>query len=59
MSFAENKMKLSKTNDLSDNMITVAFVWEVNTYYIYMIIKYTSNRLPWRLNPYRKVYRTI
>ena len=26
MSFAEKKMKLSKTNDLSDNNITVAFV---------------------------------
>ena len=36
MSFAEKKMKLSKTNDLSDNMITVAFVWEVNTYYVWL-----------------------
>ena len=68
MSFAEKKTKLSNTNDLSDNIIIVAFVWEVNTYshnmnmtnrIIYMIIKYTSNRLLWRLNPYRKVYRTM
>ena len=69
MSFAEKKTKLSNTNDLSDNIIIVAFVWEVNTYshnmnitgtaHIYMIIKYTSNRLLWRLNPYRKVYRTM
>lgn len=37
------KVKWSKTNDLSENIITVAFVWEVNTYYIYMITKYTSS----------------
>ena len=66
MSFAEKKTKLSNTNDLSDNIITVAFVWEVNTYshnmnnpHIYMIIKYTSNTVLWSLNPYRKVYRTM